>query len=75
MRLLPRSHAVFANLKSWLRGTFHGVSRKHLPRYLDEFVYRFNERGRELELGALIVARALQTLPLPYHRLIAEQSA
>jgi hypothetical protein len=30
-------HRVFGNLKTWLRGTFHGVSGKHLPRYLAEF--------------------------------------
>ena len=30
---------VFTNLKAWLRGTFHGVSQKHMQRYLDEFVW------------------------------------
>jgi len=72
VKLFPWSHAVFSNLKSWLRGTFHGVSRKHLPRYLDEFVYRFNERWREKELFDRVLGRALQADPLPYHRLTAE---
>ncbi len=40
--ILPWVHRVFGNLKTWLRGTFHGVSQKHLPRYLDEFTYRFD---------------------------------
>ena len=35
--ILPWIHKVFSNLKTWLRGTFHGVSPKHLPRYLQEF--------------------------------------
>ena len=34
---LPWAHTVFGNLKTWLRGTFHGVSPKHLraPRQAD----------------------------------------
>jgi transposase-like protein len=72
VKLFPWSHAVFANLKSWLRGTFHGVSPKHLARYLDEFTYRFNERWREQELFDHVLGRALQAEPLPYHHLTAE---
>lgn len=41
---LPKAHLVFSNLKTWLRGTFHGVSPKHLQAYLNEFVFRFNRR-------------------------------
>lgn len=42
--LFPRVHRVFSHLKTWLLGTHHGVSRRHLPHYLDEFVFRFNRR-------------------------------
>ena len=31
-------HRVFSNLKRWALGTFHGLRRAHLRRYLDEFV-------------------------------------
>ena len=41
---LPRVHRAFANLKTWLLGTHHGVGAKHLPHYVDEFVFRFNRR-------------------------------
>jgi transposase-like protein len=41
---LPIIHLVFSNLKSWLRGTHHGVSEKHLQTYLNEFAFRFNRR-------------------------------
>lgn len=27
------AHVLFSNVKPWLKGTFHGVSAKHLPRY------------------------------------------
>jgi hypothetical protein len=65
---------VFGNLKTWLRGTFHGVSGKHLPRYLDEFSYRFDRRWREGELFGFVLQRAAQGQPFPYHRLVAESA-
>jgi transposase-like protein len=43
-KLFPRVHRTFSNLKTWLNGTHHGVSSKHLPHYIDEFVFRFNRR-------------------------------
>ena len=71
-RILPWVHRVFGNLKTWLRGTFHGVSQKHLPHYLDEFSYRFDRRWREGELFGFILLRAVRGEPLPYTRLVAE---
>ena len=41
---LPMIHIVFGNLDTWLLGTHHGVSPKHLQGYLNEFVFRFNRR-------------------------------
>ena len=41
---LPIVHLVFSNLKSWLSGTHHGVSQRHLQAYLNEFTFRFNRR-------------------------------
>ena len=42
---LPAIHLVFSLAKRWLLGTHHGaVSKKHLPAYLDEYVFRFNRR-------------------------------
>ena len=70
--ILPWIHKVFSNLKTWLRGTFHGGSAKHLPRYLQEFNYRFYRRGRESELFFFVLRRAAGGEPLPYARLTAE---
>ena len=75
VKVLPWSHTVFGNLKGWLRGTFHGVSRKHLPRYLQEFVYRFNRRGLEHDLFFYVLRRTVQGEPLPWARLTAEATA
>ena len=70
--ILPWVHRVFGNLETWLRGTFHGVSLRHLPRYLDEFTYRFDRRWCEEELFGFVLQRAVQGEPFPYARLVAE---
>jgi transposase-like protein len=44
---LPWVHIILANMKNSIKSTFHGVSKKHLQRYLDEFTYRFNRRFNE----------------------------
>lgn len=41
---LPIVHIAISNLKTWLKGTHHGVSNKHLQAYLNEYVFRFNRR-------------------------------
>ena len=42
---LPLIHIQFANLKSWIAGTFHDVSPKHLPAICRSGNYQFNRRG------------------------------
>ena len=42
--VLRWTHRVFANLKRWALGVYHGLRRAHLGRYLDEFVFRWNRR-------------------------------
>ena len=70
--VLPWIHTVFSNLKTWLRGTFHGVSAKHLPHYLMEFSYRFDRRAKQDQLFHFVLRRAVRGAPLPYARLTAE---
>jgi hypothetical protein len=31
-------------LKRWALGTYHGLRRKHVDAYLEEFVFRYNRR-------------------------------
>jgi hypothetical protein len=70
-----RCATTFGNLKTWLRGTFHGVSPKPLQRYLDEFSYRFDRRWREGELFGFVLRRVVRGRPLPYRLLVAEGTA
>ena len=42
--VLPGIHRVFALVKRWGLGTYHGLRRKHVETYLNEFVFRYNRR-------------------------------
>lgn len=42
------------------------------PRYLQEFVYRFNRRWQQQNLFDFVLTAAAQTEPMPYRRLTAE---
>jgi len=43
--VLRHYHLAVANLKAWIKGTFHGaLEGKHLQGYLDEFAFRHNRR-------------------------------
>lgn len=43
-KYLPLISRVTTNLKTWIDGTFHGVRKKHLQAYLNEYMFRFNRR-------------------------------
>lgn len=61
-RTLPMVSLVTANLKTWIDGTFHGVRKKHLQAYLDEFMFRFNRRFlRSVSFHSLLDLGTLHT--------------
>src|SRR3954464_14500861 len=71
---LPGIHLVFGLVKRWLLGTHHGaVSKKHLPAYLDEYVFRFNRRtAKRISHGfARLVEQAVRTRPVTYRAIVA----
>jgi ISXO2-like transposase domain len=41
---LPWTHRAFSLMKRWSLGTYHGLRRKHVDSYLNEFVFRYNRR-------------------------------
>ena len=53
--LLKWLHHMIGNAKTFINGTYHGTSTKHLQMYLSEFCYRFNRR----KLGGAIFDRLL----------------
>ncbi len=68
--VLPWVHRVFANTKRWALGVYHGLRRKHLQRYLDEFVFRFNRRHTPAAAFARLLALSLAHQPTTYRMLI-----
>ena len=67
----PIIHTLFSNLKAWLVGTHHGVSAKHLPRYLREWAYRFNRRSMNDRLDRYLIRRAVECATITYDQLKA----
>ena len=67
----PIIHTLFSNIKAWLAGTHHGVSAKHLPRYLREWSYRFNRRSLRDGLDGYLIRRAVECATITYAQLKA----
>jgi hypothetical protein len=61
---------VFSNLKAWLNGTHHGVEPRYLQRYLDEFVFRFNQRSTPMAAFQTLLGISTQKAPLPLRDLV-----
>jgi hypothetical protein len=62
---------AFSLLKRGVYGTFHKVSMKHLGRYCNEFSYRFNRRGEQLQMFDATLQSILNEKALPYKKLTA----
>jgi hypothetical protein len=72
--LLPWVHRLFANLKRWGLGVYHGLRRKHLQSYLDEFVFRFNRRYSPKTAFRSLLGIATKTTPITYNMLIKPEA-
>jgi len=72
---LPRVHRVASLFKRWLMGTYQGrVDPKHLPQYLEEFVFRFNRRTSQSR--GLLFFRLLENavrIKAPTYRTITQR--
>ena len=69
---LPAVHLLFTLLKRVLGSTYHGGIGRHLPAYLDEFIYRFNRKSLSPARNALgVIVRAMATAALPNRMILA----
>jgi hypothetical protein len=66
---------AFSLLKKGVYGTFHKVSIKHLPRYCNEFAYRFNRRGEQPKMFEETVKGLLRGKALPFKNLIGSETS
>ena len=69
--MLAWLHTIISNAKSFIQGTYHGVSEKHMQRYLDEFGYRFNRRFHQPTLFDRLLCAVADTPPLGFKDLVA----
>ena len=58
--LLHWLHIVISNAKVFILGTYHGLPKKHLQSYLDEFSFRFSRRN----FGGALVERLTLSVAL-----------
>jgi hypothetical protein len=72
--VLPWTHRVFSNLKVWALGVYHGLRRRHLQSYLDEFVFRFNRRRTRHAAFRSLLGIAAGHGPLTYKMLISPEA-
>lgn len=68
--LLKWVHIIAGNVKAWLNGTFHGIDKKHLQLYLDEFCYRLNRRFFEDQLFDRLLNACVLSKGITYAELI-----
>ena len=62
-------NTALGNIKAAIAGTYRSISRKHVPRYLAEFEYRFNRRYDLAAMMPRLGCAALRTPPMPYRLL------
>jgi len=58
-------NTVIGNVKNSMHGTHHAIGKRHLPRYLAEFCYRFNRRFQLHMIVDRLTYIALRTQPVP----------
>jgi transposase-like protein len=62
-------NTMLGNVKKAIHGTYHSVSKKHLPRYLAEFCFRFNRRFNLGSMVGALVNAAAHSKPIPQYKL------
>lgn len=64
-------HRVFSNLKTWALGVYHGLRRKHIQTYLNEFVFRWNRRRLFRSAFDTLIGIGTRLPPVTYRQIIA----
>lgn len=72
-KVLQLAHRAISNLKTWLLGTHHGVSPKHLQPYMDEFVFRFNRRRTPMAAFQTLLGIGSRVPTVTYKMLCASE--
>jgi transposase-like protein len=66
---LPWVHIMIGNIKGIIKGVHHGVSSKHLHRFLSEYCYRFNRRFIENNMFINLIKACANTYTITFAEL------
>ena len=66
---LPWVHIMIGNIKGIIKGVHHGVSPKHLGRFLSEFCCRFNRRFKEYHKFINLIRACANTQTITFEEL------
>ncbi len=58
-------NAMISNVKNAMHATYHAIKRKHLPRYLGEFCYKFNRRYDMVGMLTQLLTDCIKTPAMP----------
>ena len=72
--VLPWIHRVFSLVKRWALGTYHGLRRKHVDTYLNEFVFRYNRRFYRHASFETMLGLATHNQPAGYWEVIGRNN-
>jgi transposase-like protein len=64
-------HTIISNAKAFIAGTYHGLDKKHLQAYLDEYCYRFSRRNFSGQGFNRLLKAAIATTTVTYADLTA----
>ena len=67
-------NTAISNLKTSIGGTYHALSRRHAPRCLAEFEYRFNRRSALDTMISRLAWAAVRTEPRTYRWLVPAEA-
>ena len=67
---LKRLHRVAGNAKAFILGTYHGLGKRHMQAYLDEFCFRFNRRRAEGQLFNRLLNACANSHTVIYEELV-----
>lgn len=67
--VVPLADRAIGNLQQWLIGTHHGVSKRQLQVYLDEFVFRHNRRRNPMAAFQTLLGLGTGRPPTAYKQI------